>query len=125
MSVRPQHALLLAAATLFAVAGCKQTPAPAESVPQSQPAAASAPTQIGGQDIVKLERKPTANGQKPEFLTATVLPGRGMNLFHAAIAIEFGADALLTFDQEQQDLAKAAAVRILGHGVGSRRSTGK
>jgi aldose 1-epimerase len=87
MSVRPQHALLLAAATLFAVAGCKQTPAPAESVPQSQPAAASAPTQIGGQDIVKLERKPTANGQKPEFLTATVLPGRGMNLFQVTANI--------------------------------------
>src|SRR5271156_7191968 len=80
MSVSPQHALLFAAVTLFAVVGCKQAPAPSESTP-SQPATAAAPQQIGGQDIVKLERKPTGNGQKLEFLTATVFPGRGMNLF--------------------------------------------
>src|SRR5271165_261116 len=81
MSVRPQHALMFAAVTLLAVAGCKQAPAPSESVTPSQPATAAAPQQIGGQDVVKLERKPTASGQKPEFLSATVLPGRGMNLF--------------------------------------------
>ncbi|MGA7315887.1 MAG: aldose 1-epimerase [Silvibacterium sp.] len=80
MPVRPQHALLLAAATLLAVTGCKQAPTPSEST-TPQPAAAATPRQIGGQDIVKLERQPTANGQKPEFLSATVLPGRGMNLF--------------------------------------------
>ena len=61
--------------------GCKQAAAPSESTTPSQPATAAAPQQIGGQDIVKLERKPTGNGQKPEFLSATVLPGRGMNVF--------------------------------------------
>jgi len=81
MPVRPQHVLLFAAAALFAVAGCKQAPAPSESTTQSQPATAAAPQQIGGQDIVKLERKATGNGQKPEFVSATVFPGRGMNVF--------------------------------------------
>jgi aldose 1-epimerase len=80
MSVR-SHVLVFAAATLLAVSGCKQTPAPSESAAPAQPAAVATPQQIGGQDIVKLERKPTSNGQKPEFLSATVLPGRGMNLF--------------------------------------------
>ncbi len=31
--------------------------------------------------MVVLNRKATNNGQKPEFLSATVFPGRGMNLF--------------------------------------------
>lgn len=60
------------------VSGCKSS-APPET-PAASPAAASTP-QIGGQDVVKLERKATSNGAKPEFLSATVFPGRGMNLF--------------------------------------------
>src|ERR1700759_5356265 len=78
MLIPSKHALALALAPFLLAVGCKQSPPP-EQPAQSQPAAA--PTQIGGQDIVKLERKPTSNGQKPEFLTATVFPGRGMNLF--------------------------------------------
>jgi len=34
----------------------------------------------GGQDIVPLQRSQLAGGAGPEFLTATVLPGRGMNI---------------------------------------------
>lgn len=79
MSLRPQYTVALAAAALFAVAGCKQSPAPAPA-PAAQPAA-TAPTQIGGQDVVHMTRTPTSNGQKPEFLSATILPGRGMNVF--------------------------------------------
>ena len=41
------------------------------------------------------------------------VPIRGMDLFHVAIAIETGADAILTFDGEQKDLAQAAGVRVL------------
>ena len=48
------------------------------------------------------------------------VPIRGMDLFHVAIAIEVGADALLTFDHEQQTLAEAAGVRVLR--LPSRRS---
>jgi predicted nucleic acid-binding protein len=47
------------------------------------------------------------------------VPIRGMDLFHVAIAIEVGADALLTFEQEQQDLATAAGLRVLW--LGARR----
>lgn len=38
---------------------------------------------------------------------------RGMDLFHVAIAIEVGADALLSFDGAQVALAEAAGVEIL------------
>jgi aldose 1-epimerase len=69
---------LLLAATLLLAGGCKSS-APPESVnPQNVPAAVP---QINGQDVVTLQRKPTQNGAAPEFLSATVIPGRGMNLF--------------------------------------------
>jgi predicted nucleic acid-binding protein len=38
---------------------------------------------------------------------------RSMDLFHVAIAIEVGADALLSFDAEQIALAEAAGVGVL------------
>ncbi len=34
----------------------------------------------GGQDVVKLERSQMVGGNGPQFLSATLLPGRGMNL---------------------------------------------
>ena len=34
----------------------------------------------GGQDVVKLERSQMVGGDGPQFLSATLLPGRGMNL---------------------------------------------
>ena len=34
----------------------------------------------GGQDVVQLQRSQMMGGNGPEFLTATLLPGRGMNL---------------------------------------------
>src|ERR1700756_2455993 len=68
---------LLLVATLLLAGGCKSS-APPESVnPQTVPAPAP---QINGQDVVTLQRKATQNGAAPEFLSATVIPGRGMNL---------------------------------------------
>jgi galactose mutarotase-like enzyme len=66
------------------IAGCNQQtqPAPQETqpAPATQPASSAAP-EIGGEPVVKLTRAATSNGQQPEFLSATVLPGRGMNVF--------------------------------------------
>jgi galactose mutarotase-like enzyme len=50
------------------------------TTPTTPVLAASAPAQINGQPVVTLRRTPTSNGTKPEFLSATILPGRGMNL---------------------------------------------
>jgi aldose 1-epimerase len=73
-----RQAIVVFAAGTLSLAGCKQASTP-EPTPSS-PTAQTTP-QIGGQDVVKLSRKATANGTKPEFLSATILPGRGMNLF--------------------------------------------
>jgi aldose 1-epimerase len=42
--------------------------------------AAPGPSEINGQKIVVLKRNATSGGTKPEFISATILPGRGMNL---------------------------------------------
>jgi galactose mutarotase-like enzyme len=81
MSLRLYRALLFATATVFAVSGCKQSSAPSETASPAAPAPPQEVKQIGGEDVVKLERKPTSNGQKPEFLSAIIFPGRGMNVF--------------------------------------------
>lgn len=79
MSVRYERYLLaVAAAASLTVAGCNKPAPPAQQESTAQPAATM---QIGGANIVKLQRTATSNGTKPEFLSATVLPGRGMNLF--------------------------------------------
>jgi aldose 1-epimerase len=82
------------------IAGCKsstsETPAPA-----TQPAATT-PEKIGGSDVVKLQRKATGDGTKPEFLTATVLPGRGMNLFQITANIPGKGEIPLFFDLPDQ-----------------------
>jgi galactose mutarotase-like enzyme len=68
----------LALALVAFLPGCKQSqPAPQAT---TQPAQAPVP-QIGGEPVVKITRPATSNGQGMEFLSATVFPGRGMNVF--------------------------------------------
>src|SRR5579875_1914910 len=78
-SSRPQYALMLAAAVLLSVAGCKQASTPAAS--SAEQPAVTAPSEIGGAPIVQLKSDATPTGEKPQFLTATIFPGRGMNVF--------------------------------------------
>jgi galactose mutarotase-like enzyme len=67
----------LALAIFAALSGCGRQAQPA---PEAQPAQPPIP-QVGGQPVVKLTRPATSNGQQMEFLSVTVLPGRGMNVF--------------------------------------------
>jgi galactose mutarotase-like enzyme len=39
------------------------------------------PSGPGGQDVLRLSRTPSSIGEDPEFLSVTLLPGRGMNVF--------------------------------------------
>lgn len=82
MSIRYAAAATAAfAAGVVLMAGCNHQAPPAPQ-PAEQPAASqSATPQIGGQPVVKLSRTATSNGQTPEFVSVTVLPGRGMNVF--------------------------------------------
>jgi aldose 1-epimerase len=72
---RPSPSLLLAGVVL-AAHGAR------EAMPSGAP-----DLQIGGQPVVLLQRKPTHSAAEPEFLSATVLPGRGMNLFQITAKI--------------------------------------
>ena len=36
---------------------------------------------VGGTEVVHLKRAATSHGKRPEFLSVTLLPGRGMNVF--------------------------------------------
>lgn len=47
------------------------------------------------------------------FEHSTRMPIRGMDLFHVAIALEIGADILLAFDKELNDLAIAAGLNVI------------
>jgi predicted nucleic acid-binding protein len=45
---------------------------------------------------------------------------RAMDLFHVAIAIEIGAEELLSFDTDQIALAEAAGLRVFNLAQGRR-----
>ncbi len=53
----------------------------------STPALPVAPTGPGGEEVIRLNRTPDAVGSEPEFVNATLLPGRGMNLLQLTAQI--------------------------------------
>ena len=74
--------LLLAAgaALLLPVSGCNRTVHPSNNN-APQPLVTDSTIQVGGEDAVTLRRTPTSESNQPQFVSATVLPGRGFNLF--------------------------------------------
>jgi aldose 1-epimerase len=72
------HVLPLAAALFVTAANAQQA---------TSRTPVGAAEQIGGQKVVRLQRKSTGNGSRPEFLSAVILPGRGMNLFQITAII--------------------------------------
>ncbi len=81
------------------LSGCKSSGTP--ETPAAQPAAPVA-EKIGGSDVVKLTRKATGDGSKPEFLSATILPGRGMNLYQITANIPGKGEIPIFFDLPDQ-----------------------
>jgi galactose mutarotase-like enzyme len=59
--------------------GCKSRPAAPTPTPTAA-ASASLPN-VGGQKAIELRRLQSGVGATPEFLSVTLLPGRGMNVF--------------------------------------------
>ena len=59
--------------------GCKSRPAPPPPTPTAT-ASANLP-EVGGQKAIQLRRLQSGVGATPEFLSVTLLPGRGMNVF--------------------------------------------
>ncbi len=86
-------------AAALVTTGCKSPGTPETPAAATQPAAAE---KIGGSDVIKLQRKGTGGGSKPEFLTATILPGRGMNLYQITANIPGKGEIPLFFDLPDQ-----------------------
>jgi aldose 1-epimerase len=95
-------ALILAGTTILA--GCKQPSAPSSQQPE--PRHASTPPQVGGKDVVTLTRKATSSGTKPEFLSVTLLPGRGMNVFQITASIPGKGEIPLIWSPSLEDAAR-------------------
>ena len=75
-----QKSLLLAAA-LLPMAGCGKHAQPTEPANAPRPLVTDSTLQVGGEDVVTLNRTPDQSSSKPEFVSATIFPGRGFNLF--------------------------------------------
>jgi aldose 1-epimerase len=60
----------------------------------------------GGQDVVQLQRSQIAGGNGPEFLTATLLPGRGMNLLQLTAYLPQRGEVNLLASPPLQEAAK-------------------
>ena len=77
--VRAAFLNLVAVTVLGLGVGCHSHRA---ATPQTPTAKASAKLpQVGGQKAIELRRVQSGTGAKPEFLSVTLLPGRGMNVF--------------------------------------------
>ncbi len=76
---RRSPSLLLAAAALL-LPGCKQHVHPSKDV-GPRPLVTDTAVQVGGEDVVTLRRAPAVDSTTPQFVSATILPGRGFNLF--------------------------------------------
>jgi aldose 1-epimerase len=70
-------------------------------------------TLLGGQEAVVLTRTQTNDGLLPEFLSATLLPGRGMNIFQITAYLPGQGDTSLL---QSPTLAEASA-QLNGHGA--------
>jgi aldose 1-epimerase len=83
--------------------GKQQTAQPSEQ-PQA-PRSATLP-QVGGEEIVRLVRKATSGGSKPEFVSVTILPGRGMNVFQITADIPGKGEIPLISSPAVEDAAR-------------------
>jgi aldose 1-epimerase len=66
----------------------------------------------GGQDVIKLERSPLVGGSGPEFLSATLLPGRGMNILQITAYLPQKGEINLLASPTLQEVAE----RLTGTG---------
>jgi galactose mutarotase-like enzyme len=81
MSLLSKGLLLAATAALLPVAGCGKHAQPTEPANVPKPLVTDSALQVGGEDVVTIERTPAQSSSKPEFVSATIFPGRGFNLF--------------------------------------------
>ncbi len=72
--------LLLATASLLPLAACGKH-AKSNNPNGPKPLLTDTALQVGGEDVVTLRRAAAGDSTTPQFVSATILPGRGFNLF--------------------------------------------
>jgi aldose 1-epimerase len=60
----------------------------------------------GGQDVIQLRRSQLFGGNSPEFLSATLLPGRGMNILQISAYVPQKGEVSLLASPSLEDAAK-------------------
>jgi len=73
---------------------------------QSLGQVASTPIKIGGQDVIKLERTASDQQNHPEFLSITVLQGRGMNLLQISAFVPGRGETNIFYSPPIEEAAK-------------------
>jgi galactose mutarotase-like enzyme len=86
--------------------GCAPSNPKETETPTRTDMAVAKPPQIGGQDVVTLSRGRSGTGSTPEFLFATLLPGRGMNMFQITAWIPGRGETQLLTSPSLEDAAK-------------------
>lgn len=102
---RDVSAGLLSIAIAACSMGCKSRPAPLPLTPTAT-ASAKLPD-VGGQKAIQLRRLQSGVGAKPEFLSVTLLPGRGMNVFQITAYLPGRGEVPLLASQPIAAAAKA------------------
>ena len=75
----PSLLLAAGAALLLPLAGCGRHMQPDQNAPK--PLLTDKTIQVGGEDVVTLRREPAGETTTPQFISATIFPGRGFNMF--------------------------------------------
>jgi galactose mutarotase-like enzyme len=106
---RAMSAGLLSIALVGWSVGCKSRPTPTPPTPTAT-ASANLPD-VGGQKAIELRRPQSGVGATPEFLSVTLLPGRGMNVFQITAYLPGRGEVALLASQSID-----AAVKIMDGG---------
>lgn len=97
--------MLVTGACLLSLNGCKEKQTqPDVTIPP--PTATMTLPEIGGQKVIVLRRSRTGDGTHPEFLSVTLLPGRGMNVFQITAFLPGKGEVPLLASPSLQDAAK-------------------
>lgn len=97
--------LLIAGTALFPVEGCREKQEGTDTT-ITPPTATQVKPEIGGQKVIVLRRGRTGDGAHPEFLSVTLLPGRGMNIFQITAWLPGKGEVPLLASPSLEDAAK-------------------
>ena len=78
----------------------------------------------GGQNVLRLSRAATSNGEEPEFLSVTLLPGRGMNVLQLVARIPGQGDVPLLASPPLADGANALNGQVSDSGGADQTTPG-